>query len=312
MARQSERGGTTTGYAIFDSSGLLLDTVSPTPGGRRSATLSSKQTQEEVLSAIISGLKSFDGVPVRQDPDFLAHAVARWKNAQGEPVEAETSDGRWKLLTMHPRPDGGSAFVSVDITQMKRDQSAFKESAEIFRCITDSHPLPVWVIDAETHEIYYESIDASRLLGRPWNPHERQYITSEQIDPRELAEISALVGEKGILRDHEVRVKQADGSVVWCAANFRGGTYRGRPAIIVGVVDITERKKRENLLAFLIEHHPLPVWMNDARTGEIIYQSHAAQKLFGWERGPDGKVPRLRDYFVDDEQYLELSRDLFA
>ena len=77
------------------------------------------------------------------------------------PVEAQTIDGRWKLLTSHPRPDGGVALISTDITEMKRAQIAHLENAEIFRCITDSHPLPVWVVDEESKQILYESLDAS-------------------------------------------------------------------------------------------------------------------------------------------------------
>lgn len=300
-----------TGFVIFDRRGRFLDANAAILGGLDVAPSSLKgRHRDEIFAIILSSLISFAGDPVEDATEFVHDAIGRWSDATALPIEAETRDGRWKLLTAHPRPSGGTVFISVDITEMKRAQFAFQESAEIFRCITDSHPLPVWVIDEETHEIYYESLDASRLLGRKWDADKPQYITGQYVSPQELAEITSRVKEEGIVRDHELRVTRKDGSVLWCSANFRRGLYRGRPSVIVGVVDITERKKREDLLAFLIEHHPLPMWMNDARTGEIIYQSNAAEKLFGWVRTAE-TAPRLRDYFVDDRCYRDLTRELF-
>ena len=68
--------------------------------------------------------------------------------------------------------DGGVALVSVDVTETKRAQLVHLENVEVFRCITESHPLPVWVVDEATKEILYESLDASNLLGRKWRPEE--------------------------------------------------------------------------------------------------------------------------------------------
>ncbi len=200
------------------------------------------------------------------------------------PVEAETLDGRWKLLTAHPRPDGGMALVSVDITEMKRAQIAHQENAEIFRCITDSHPLPVWVVDAGSGQILYESLDASNLLGRKWTPNEPQFLTDHFVNSGEFDEISSLASNSEIVRDHEIQLRNTSGSAVWCSTNCRRGVYGGRPSLIIGVLDITERKQREDLFGFLIKHHPLPVWMNDASSGELIYQSDAAERLLGWSK----------------------------
>lgn len=310
--RQASDGNATTRYLLFDEAGALLEGDAATLADLAAPDAASPLAdRDRLLRAFVGRLVSFDGRPVASDAAFLADAVARWARAGTSAIEAHTRAGRWALLTMHPRVEGGEAFVSVDITRMKHDETAFREHAEIHRCITDSHPLPVWVVDAETLEVYYESVDASRLLGRKWNPDKRQSLTTRESETREMAEIAQVVAREGIVRDREVAVTRADGTVVWCSANFRGGTYRGRPAIIIGVLDITQRKKREEMLEFLIEHHPLPVWMNDSQTGEVIYQSHAAQSLFGWQRDTGGAGPKLRDYFVDDARFLELTGELF-
>ena len=302
--------GTRTGYALFDGGGVLVDANPEFFAGNGSRQEMRGLRNASVVAQALSCFRSFDGRPVEPTAEFMLRAAKRWNGTDAAPVEAETVDGRWKLLTAHPRMDGGTALVIVDITEMKRAQIAHVDNTEIFRCITDSHPLPVWVVDEESKRILYESLDGSHLLGRKWQPHEPQYITAHFVDPGELEEIRSLVGESDIARDHEMQLRRANGSAIWCSTNCRRGVHRGRPVLIIGVLDITERKQREDLFGFLIKHHPLPVWMNDASSGEVIYQSDAAERLFGWGRESGRKALWLADYFVEREQYVEISHEL--
>src|SRR5205085_121226 len=162
----------------------------------------------------------FDGQPVETGAEFAERAAMRWRQGDLDPVEAQTIDGDWKLLTSHPRPDGGLGLVSVDITEMKRAQLAHSENAEIFRCITDSHPLPVWVVDADSKQILYESLDASSLLGRKWRPDEMQYITAHFVDPAEFRKIRSLAGKHEIVRDHEIQQRKVNGAVDLCPTDL--------------------------------------------------------------------------------------------
>ena len=243
-----------TGYALFDADDILLD-ASPELFGtcRPSRSKTKGMNSTAVVAEVLSTFKSFDGQTVTQGDAFVRTASARWKQPEAAPIEAETLDGRWKLLTSHPRPEGGAALVSIDITEMKRTELAHLESAEVFRCITDSHPLPVWVVDEESRQILYESLDASNLLGRKWQQEEYQYITDHYVEPHDFEEIRTLVSENDILRDYEIQLKRTNGSTVWCSTNCRRGVYHGRPSLIIGVLDITERKQREDLFKFLIK-----------------------------------------------------------
>jgi PAS domain S-box-containing protein len=299
-----------TGYALFDGDGHLVASNSEIFGPARRRRR--RSDSRAAIAEMFSGLKSFDGQPVEKSEEFLAAAAARWQRADRNPVEAETLDGRWKLLTAHPRANGEPALVSVDITEMKRAQLAYAEKAEIFRCITDSHPLPVWVVDEESGEIFYESLDASNLLGRKWRENTPQYITDHFANPEGFRELRALVGTHHIVRDHEIELRRSDGTIAWCSTNCRHGIYGGRSSLVIGVLDITERKQREDLLGFLIKNHPLPVWMNDAVTGEVIYLSSMAERLLGWDENGRHTPQWLAERFVDREQYLEISRELAA
>jgi PAS domain S-box-containing protein len=294
-----------TGYALFDGRDMLVDANAEILAGHAAADYKlGKADIAAFVGRILPYFQRFDGTAVETSREFVERAAARWKQADALPVEAQTIDGDWKLLTSHPRPDGGVALVAVDITEMKRAQIAHSESAEIFRCIADSHPLPVWVVEEESKLILYESLDASNLLGRKWRPDEQQYIGSHFVDPAEFKKIRDLAGKHEIVHDLEIQFRRANGKTVWCSANCRRSVFRGRPILIIGVLDITQRKQREDMFGFLIKHHPMPVWMNDAATGDVIYQSDAAQQLLGWGQDRDGKKRRLADHFVRREQFV--------
>lgn len=300
-----------TGFALFDAEGKLVDANAEIFGGHAPAGDAFGMDIQAFAARVLPYFASFDGQPVEAGAEFAGRIAVRWKEGDLSPVEAQTIDGDWKLLTSHVRPDGGVGLVSVDITEMKRAEIAHSQSAEIFRCITDSHPLPVWVVDADSKQILYESLDASALLGRKWRPDEMQYITAHFVDPLEFKKIRSLAAKHEIVRDHEIQLRRGNGTVVWCSTNCRRGAYRGRAILVIGVLDITERKQREDLFGFLIKHHPLPVWMNDALTGEVIYQSDACKRLFGWsdEEG-EVKPRRVADHFVYREHFVEIVREL--
>lgn len=142
-----------TGYALFDTHHILVDASANIFGEDAFAPGElPKMDLVAVVSKILVRFERFDSLPVESTDEFAQHAAMLWRQGDALPVEAQTRDGRWKLLTSHPRPGGGVALVSTDITEMKRAQIAYLENAEVLRCITDSHPLPFWVVDEESKQ----------------------------------------------------------------------------------------------------------------------------------------------------------------
>ncbi len=311
MKHDASVSGASTGFAVFDADekfiagnpaflDLSQDEIEKLSGKKRST----------VLKPVMQRFKSVDGSPTRKSAAFQKSVVARWASPDGLPFEVETVDGHWKLMTSHPRPGGGVAFISADITELKLDQLEKLENEEIYRCITDTHPLPVWMVDEDTAEILYESLNASELLGRKWDPDNPQFITDHYVNAKDRATVKKLLTKQGKVSDFELQMQKTDGEKFWISANVRRGTFHGRPVLISGIVDITERKEREDLFGFLVENHPMPVWMNDGNTGDVIFQSPAAAKLFGWNVDDPDEHRHLRNHFVEPEQYDELSKRL--
>lgn len=300
-----------TGFAVFDQNNHLLEANATILGLNENETTPPSGTNRvDFFGKVFTCLKTFDGQDVETTSDFVDASIERWADPIAGPVEAQTSKGRWKLLTTHPRPGGGTAFISTDITRLKTVELEHRKQSESFRAITDSHPLPVFVIDHETGEILYESLDASKLVGREWDPGNPQYISEHYVDRDDMETVRNKLAEDSIVRDHEAQFQKSDGSRLWISANCRLGNYDDRPVIILGVLDITERKQQEDLFAVLVRHHPMPVWMNDAKSGRIIFASEAAQELFGWTDILPDNAPHIRDHFVEDSEFLAVSKEL--
>ncbi|MGI9464717.1 MAG: PAS-domain containing protein, partial [Aestuariivirgaceae bacterium] len=309
MGRQPAGSGT-TGFAIFDDNDRLLETNAALLNLDRAELEKLKgQSSHHVLKIVLQNLASIDGKPVRQTKAFLKRLMDRWAAHDGAPIEAETIDGRWRLLTSHPRPYGGTALISVDMTEPKQAQLKLHENEEIFRCITESHPLPVWMADEETGEILYESVEASKILGRDWNPDVPQFIGEHYDDLQDREVVKRELNEHGILRDYIVRFKKADGTRIWISANVRRGTFHGRKALIAGIVDVTARKEREDQIRFMLESHPLPVAMNEVESGRLILESPAAAQMFG--RDPNAGTPAYTtDHYVNAGDRARLIAEL--
>lgn len=300
-----------TGFAVFDENNQLLEANSAILGlDADEKTPPSGTDRGYFFRDVFSCLKTFDGQAVKTTNKFIDASIKRWADPRAGSIEAETNKGRWKLLTTHPRPGGGIAFISTDITRLKEVELQHRKQSESFRAVTDSHPLPVFVIDHETGEILYESLDASKLVGRDWDPDRPQFISEHYVDSDDMSAVRKKLAEDRIVRDHEAQFQRSDGSRLWISANCRLGSYDDRPAIILGVLDITERKEQEDLFAVLVRHHPMPVWMNDANTGRIIFASEAALELFGWSEISPDDPPHIRDHFVDDGEFLAISKSL--
>ncbi|NNF79350.1 MAG: PAS domain S-box protein, partial [Rhizobiales bacterium] len=311
MKHDASVSGASTGFAVFDADEKFL------AGNPAFFDLNQYEIEKltgkkcgTVLKPVMRRFKTVDGTPAKKSAAFQKSIVEQWSSPEGLPFEVETVDGQWRLMTSHPRPGGGVAFISADITELKLDQLEKLENDEIYRCITDTHPLPVWMVDEDTAEILYESVNASELLGRSWDPDTPQFITDHYVNTKDRARVKRLLTKQSLVSDFELQMQKTNGEKFWISANVRRGTYHGRPVLISGIVDITERKEREDLFGFLVENHPMPVWMNDGNTGDVIFQSPAAAKLFGWNMDDPDEHRHLRNHFVDPQQYDALSKRL--
>ena len=171
--------------------------------------------------------------------------------------------------------------------------------------------MPVWMNDGNTGEVIFQSPAAAKLFGWDVNdPQEHRHMRNHFVEPEQYDALSKRLREEMEIENYEAVLKNKDGRQFWVIGNIRRTEYHGREVVISGIADVSSQKQREDHFRFLLESHPMPVWANDAETGEVLHKSAAADRLFS---GEDGVAPNyVNDFFCDPEANKEIIKRLAA
>ena len=212
---------------------------------------------------------------IGREDEWLAERLAKLSQP-GERHEQTLSDGRVILIEERLTDDGGVIGLRVDITELKQREASF-------RLLFDSNPVPMIVCAVEDERVLavndaavahygytraaFERLTIRQLqaygTGTPWN--------SEQSDDERNA--------------HTWKHVKADGALIDLAIYSRHLIYDDEPAVMLALMDITERKKAEQRLAFMAQHDGLTGLPNRnmlrQRLDEMLSQSRRNGALIG-------------------------------
>jgi PAS domain S-box-containing protein len=136
-----------------------------------------------------------------------------------------------------------------DITERKLSEETLRESEEKYKTVTESSLTGIFI--HQDDRFIFVNDRFAEMHG---------YKTEELLGKDHLALIHP--DERGTLRDiaakrlkgkigpqrYEVRRLRKNGETIWCEMMATRIFYRGRPAIMGNIIDITERKKAEHAL----------------------------------------------------------------
>jgi PAS domain S-box-containing protein len=197
----------------------------------------------------IKHIRRFNGDLVENTEAWLERVSDGILRASQQAVELELKSGRWVLVTGHATSEGGQVTIGTDITRLKEVEAELRQSERYFRSMVEDNPLAVWLVDLDTAEILYASPAVAQLVGRGWPLEGRTLTTDFLVDATEHERQVELLRDRGEgTLNFETRFRRADGDEIWVALNTRLVEYQGRAAGITGIVDLTERKRRENEL----------------------------------------------------------------
>ncbi len=194
------------------------------------------------------------------DVAAAAAALARCLEQSGETVSAEFrirhKDGSWRSVECKGRnllgvPGiGGVLLITRDITGRRAREAELRDAEAKFRALVEQSLVGVYLITEAGFEYFNEAgarifgYDLSELIGKlgplDLTLPEDHPIAAESIRRR-------LAGEIEEAR-YQFRGRRKDGSTVYCEVFGRRIQYRGRPAILGTLVDITDRKQAEQEL----------------------------------------------------------------
>jgi diguanylate cyclase (GGDEF)-like protein/PAS domain S-box-containing protein len=170
------------------------------------------------------------------------------------------------------------------LARVELEAEALRQSEEIFRVYFDSNPQPMYVFDLATLRLVAVNDTAVDFYGYS---RERmlQMTLLDVAAPDERADMTARMEEirTKATRGRRVRHVTGAGRVVQAEVHSRMITYRGRPAKLTLVVDVTERTSLESELRHQAFHDALTGLANRALFLDRV--EHAMAR-----RGGDGAL----------------------
>lgn len=178
---------------------------------------------------------------------WFAERLARHRNPKGPHVQ-HRSDGRWIRINERKTDDGGTVATYTDITDMKQAEQAIQESEQRLRVIAEAAPMAVLIVTFDDGIIRYANqrfsemfeVEGSSALGLP--------AKTLYADPLHRERFIGTLTEHGHVESMEMLFRRAGGEEFWALVASQRVEFEGRPAMITGLLDISDRKRMEGEL----------------------------------------------------------------
>nr|WP_092122826.1 EAL domain-containing protein [Bradyrhizobium erythrophlei] len=166
----------------------------------------------------------------------------------GERHEQVLADGRVVLIEERLTSDGGIVGLRVDITELKQREASF-------RLLFDGNPVPMILCALDGEKILAVNDAAIAHYGYVRAEFEKMTIKSLQAFDAELPWAAGRSSDEQAARTW--KHVRADGTLIDLAIYSRQLMHGDQPAMLLALMDITERKRAEARLAFMAQHDSL-------------------------------------------------------
>ena len=225
----------------------------------------------------------------------------------------QTGRHGWVLGSFRPHRNAAGKIIGViaavrDYTARHEGQEALRRSEEQFRAIFDSVGDGLWIVAADGHLLAANRVICERL---GYDLDEILKMSAGTLTAREsselVAERMALVFERGI-HSFETTHLRRDGTEIPSEVVARRIEFRGRPAILSVIRDVTERRRldearrlSEAQFRAIVEQIPMAIAVS--RNGLTREVNDGYRKLF--LMGPDEDVAGrpLLDQIAPEARY---------
>ena len=178
---------------------------------------------------------------------WVEERLARHRDPKGTHVQRR-ADGRWIQINERKTDDGGTVATYTDITDVKLAEQAIQESEQRLRVIAEAAPVAVLIVTFDDGIIRYANqrfgemfeLEASSALGLQ--------AKTLYADPQHRERFIGALTEHGHVEGMEMLFKRAGGEEFWALMASQRVQFEGRPAMITGLADISDRKRMEGEL----------------------------------------------------------------
>ena len=197
----------------------------------------------------------------------------------------------------------------VDITERKQAEEALRQSEEKYSILVEDSLTGIYIDQDE--KIIFANNKFAEIYG--YQKEELIGMESWKLVHPEARALTDSIRAKRLKgqeapSEYEARGLTKDLKSIWIARRNTGIEYKGRPAILGNIVDITEHKRAQEALRdsqeryrTVLEASPDPVVVYDIE-GRGIYINPAFTRVFGWT--PEELLGKTISY-VPDENWPE-------
>ena len=219
------------------------------------------------------------------------HVETRIKHKEGNYIWVEINGSIF--LDKNKRPK--IFLIARNITERIEAIQKLRESEEKFRNITEQSLMGICIL--QDNVIKYVNKKFADIIGYTldemmnWSPN--KFIKAIHPEDREMVVEQAIKkqqGDKDVLVYYPFRGIKKTGETIWVDNFSKSIIYRGKPADLITVIDITEQKRAEEHLKesekkyrYLFEKSPFSVILVDPE-GKIVDCNPATEELIQYKK----------------------------
>jgi PAS domain S-box-containing protein len=178
---------------------------------------------------------------------WVAERLAWHRDPKGTHVQRR-SDGRWIQINERKTDDGGTVATYTDVTDMKQAEQAIQESEQRLRVIAEAAPMAVLIVTFDDGIIRYANQRFSEMFEVEGSSALGLQAETLYADPQHRERFIGALTEHGHVEGMEMLFKRAGGEEFWALIASQRVEFEGRPAMITGLADISDRKRMEGEL----------------------------------------------------------------
>src|ERR1700693_1535434 len=184
---------------------------------------------------------------VARPQEWVEQRLAQHRNPRG-PFLHHQWDGRWIQISERKTDDGGTVGVFTDVTELKRREQAIQESEQRLRVIAEAAPMAVLIVTIDDGIIRYANQRFSEMFEVEGSSVLGLRAKTLYADPPHRERFIGALTEHGHVEGMEMLFKRAGGEEFWALMASQRVQFEGRPAMITGLADISDRKRMEGEL----------------------------------------------------------------
>ena len=234
------------------------------------------------------------------DPEYRNKAITTWKNdlkesrvgaSRPRSFEVTCKDGSKKVIHFRPvtMENQDQFIIYEDITLRKLAEEALRESEEKFRTVVENSKEGIAIIQDDKIVYVNPRIERQSYFSKN-DIFSRDLLSFIHPDDRETASwrYTQVKNGKKFSEFHDYKFFDKKGNIRWATANSTDIKYKDRPALLVFLTEITERKQAEMALReseqryrLLAENVDDVIWTMDMDMN-LTYVSPSVERLRGY------------------------------